>query len=61
MPQKPAELVNLFKTHNGWIRDKAQQMLVDKKDTSIADVLRNNLQQPDNELALFTLYGRWKD
>lgn len=61
MPQKPAELVNLFKTHNGWIRDKAQQMLVDKKDTSIADLLRDNLQQPDNELAaihsLWTLEG----
>ena len=61
MPQAAAELVNMFKLNNGWIRDKAQQMLVDKKDTSVSNLLRNNLVQSGNDLtiihSLWTLEG----
>lgn len=61
MPQKPVELVNMLTVSNGWLRDKAQQMLVDKKDTSVSSLLRKNLSQSNNELtiihSLWTLEG----
>lgn len=61
MPEKSAELVNMFRLPNGWLRDKAQQMIVDKKDTSVSGMLRANLEHADNDLivihSLWTLEG----
>jgi mono/diheme cytochrome c family protein len=61
MPHDPAELVSLLGYNNGWVRDKAQQMLVDGKYTSVAPALRKNLQESDDPVtithSLWTLEG----
>ena len=61
IPHDPAELVHLLSHENGWIRDKAQQMLVDGKYTAIAPALRKNLQESDDPVtithSLWTLEG----
>ena len=60
LPNEPAALVKLLESSNGWIRDKAQQMLIDKKDTSVLPALKNNLHS-DNILtvihSLWTIEG----
>ena len=61
MPHDPAELVHLLGYENGWVRDKAQQMLVDGKYVSVAPELRKNLQESDDPVtithSLWTLEG----
>lgn len=61
MPHDPLELVNLLKYENGWVRDKAQQMLVDGKFTAAVPALRSYLQEPEDPVtvthALWTLEG----
>lgn len=61
MPHNPAELVHLLGYGNGWVRDKAQQMLVDGKYVSVAPELRKNLQESDDPVtithSLWTLEG----
>ena len=61
MPHDPAELVHLLGYENGWVRDKAQQMLVDGKYVSMAPELRKNLQESDDPVtithSLWTLEG----
>lgn len=61
MPHEPAELVNLLSYGNGWVRDKAQQMLIDGKFVSAAPELRNKLQESDDPVVithcLWTLEG----
>ena len=61
MPHDPAELVHLLGYGNGWVRDKAQQMLVDGKYTSLAPELRKNLKESDDPVtithSLWTLEG----
>ncbi len=61
MPHDPAELVHLLGYGNGWVRDKAQQMLVDGKYVSVAPELRKNLQESDDPVtithSLWTLEG----
>nr|MBA2760530.1 dehydrogenase [Segetibacter sp.] len=42
MPTNPDSLVKLLQHPNGWIRDQAQQMIVEKKMTQLAPALRRN-------------------
>lgn len=57
----PLLLIKLLKHPNGWVRDKAQQLLVDNKYTQVAPFLRQNLTLRDKPLAvvhsLWTLEG----
>lgn len=48
----PASLVGLVSHPNGWVRNRAQQLLVDAKDTSAVPALRQLLQGTDKPLAL---------
>ncbi len=61
MPHDPTELVRLLQHRNGWVRDRAQQMLVDRKDTAIGPELRKNLRKPGDPVslthAMWTLEG----
>ena len=52
MPSQPEQLVALLNHPNGWIRDKAQQMLIDGKFQHVVPTLKQNLQQTDHPLAL---------
>lgn len=56
MPSDPRQLVALLHHRNGWIRDKAQQMLVDGKFTQVVPDLRRNLQLPDTIAAVYSLW-----
>ncbi len=61
MPVNAAALVNLLGDPNGWIRDKAQQMLVDGKSKEAIPALRQVLEAKENPLkvihAFWTLEG----
>lgn len=52
MPHEPLELVNLLKDKNGWVRDKAQQMLVDGKMIAAAPELRKHLEGSDDPASI---------
>lgn len=59
--QNNTQLIQLLQHPNGWVRSKAQQLLVDKKDTTIAAALRLLLANTNEPLtvtqALWTLEG----
>lgn len=61
MPRDTDSLVALLGHANGWVRDKAQQTLVDRRATGVADELREILRNGSNRLqvvhALWTLEG----
>ena len=61
MPQDADSLVVLLGHTNGWVRDKAQQLLVDRRATDVVDELREILRHSDNHFqvvhALWTLEG----
>ncbi len=61
MPQQTDSLVALLGNPNGWIRDQAQRMLVDRHATDAATALRGMLQKDAKPLpavhALWTLEG----
>ncbi|MET3114965.1 mono/diheme cytochrome c family protein [Pedobacter sp. CG_S7] len=60
MPQDPQMLVNLLGDPNGWVRDKAQQMLIDRKGNDVIPALRNALKTNNTFKvmhALWTLEG----
>lgn len=61
MPTNPDQLIKLLNASNGWIRDKAQQMIVDRKLTQLIPALRQNLQLTSQPLtvihSLWTLEG----
>ncbi len=61
MPVSPDELVKLLGDGNGWVRDKAQQMITDGKLTQVIPALRQNLKLTDQPLtvihSLWTLEG----
>ena len=57
MPADPLKLAALLTSPNGWIRDKAQQMLADGKFTNAVPVLRENLKKTDNPLTL--IHSLW--
>ncbi|KEQ30352.1 DUF7133 domain-containing protein [Pedobacter antarcticus] len=60
MPQDPQQLVAALADPNGWIRDKAQQMLIDRKNKDVVPALQKALGS-SNKLqavhALWTLEG----
>lgn len=60
-PSNPIDLANLLQDPNGWVRDKAQQLLIDRKAVQAVPVLRQFLQGTSNPLtvihALWTLEG----
>lgn len=49
----PAQLVAALDNPNGWIRDKAQQMLVDGKYASVIPLLRQRLADVSKPIGLF--------
>ncbi|MBS1748552.1 MAG: c-type cytochrome [Bacteroidetes bacterium] len=61
MPTAPLELIKLFKSKNGWIRDKAQQMLVDCKPDEVIAPLKRIVDTSKNIIefihSLWTLKG----
>ncbi|RDC63815.1 DUF7133 domain-containing protein [Adhaeribacter pallidiroseus] len=61
LPDDAAQLVTLLGHRNGWVRDKAQQMLIDGKYTSAVPALKQALKDKNNPLlvmhALWTLEG----
>lgn len=61
VPADPAQLVRLLASANGWVRDHAQQRLVDDRDLTAVGALEALLRQKDNPLAavhaLWTLEG----
>jgi mono/diheme cytochrome c family protein len=61
LPHDAAALVKLLGHANGWVRDKAQQMLIDGSYTQAVPALRRALKQRHNALlaihALWTLEG----
>jgi mono/diheme cytochrome c family protein len=60
-PQDAQGLVQLLSSSNGWVRDKAQQIIIDRNLTDAIPVLRNLLKDPNNPLplihSLWTLEG----
>lgn len=55
----PEHLLSLLGNSNGWLRDKAQQLIVDHHYTTLVPALRGRLQQPlyTQVHALWTLEG----
>ena len=55
------ELCNQFKNKNGWIRDRAQQLLIHRKAKDVIEKLKSIVRQSNNHLAqihaLWTLEG----
>ncbi len=56
-PGEPADLVRLLQNENGWVRSKAQQLLVDAKDKKVAPALRELLLNRENPLA--AIHALW--
>ena len=61
LPDNPEQLVKFLGHANGWVRDKAQQLLVDSKSEEAVPALRQALRDTGNPLlvmhALWTLEG----
>ncbi|MEP6947823.1 MAG: c-type cytochrome [Ginsengibacter sp.] len=61
LPDDPLQLVKLLESGNGWVRDKAQQMLIDGKFTGAVPALQKAIKETDKPLlvihALWTLEG----
>ena len=57
IPTDTSDLLTLLKHPNGWIRNEAQQLLVDGKYTAAAPTLRSYLKQPDEPLQL--IHSLW--
>lgn len=57
LPSDAQKLVSLLGHANGWIRDKAQQMLVDGEHKEIEAQLRKNLSKTDKPLLL--IHSLW--
>jgi mono/diheme cytochrome c family protein/glucose/arabinose dehydrogenase len=57
LSDNPEQLVKLLSHANGWVRDKAQQKLIDKKSTQIIPLLRSAVQQKEN--TLFAIHALW--
>ncbi len=61
LPENPAQLVPLLGHANGWVRDKAQQMIIDGNYTTAIPALRQAVKDKSNPLmamhALWTLEG----
>jgi mono/diheme cytochrome c family protein/glucose/arabinose dehydrogenase len=61
IPQDPSKLIALLSDSNGWVRNKAQQILVDRKDKGLMFALRQVLNSGTQPLArvhaLWTMEG----
>lgn len=61
MPPSPDSLAALLRHSNGWVRDMAQQRIVDRKLVQLIPALRQNLRQVDSPVllshSLWTLEG----
>lgn len=57
LSRNTADLVKALGSKNGWIRDKAQQMLVDAQDTSAAPLLRALIKNAPYSIA--SLHAVW--
>jgi mono/diheme cytochrome c family protein len=57
IPQDPAKLIALLSHSNGWIRNKAQQILVDGKDKNMEHPLRQILRSGPQPLAI--IHALW--
>lgn len=61
IPDDPDQLVGLLQAANGWVRDRAQQKLVDDHDIGVTGALQDLLRQKDHPVAaihaLWTLEG----
>ncbi|MGN6495103.1 MAG: DUF7133 domain-containing protein [Agriterribacter sp.] len=61
VPNDPVSLVALLQSPNGWIRDKAQQMLVDGKFAQAIPLLKENIRSKPSQVtvihSLWTLEG----
>jgi mono/diheme cytochrome c family protein/glucose/arabinose dehydrogenase len=57
LPDNASQLVKLLSHSNGWVRDKAQQKLIDIKSTEIIPQLRAGMDQKENPL--FALHSLW--
>ncbi|WP_345156495.1 DUF7133 domain-containing protein [Pontibacter saemangeumensis] len=61
LPEDPGQLVKLLGHENGWVRDNAQQMLIDRNFTQAIPALRQAAKATDKPLlamhALWTLEG----
>jgi mono/diheme cytochrome c family protein len=53
----PEQLVRLLGHANGWVRDKAQQKLIDMKSTQVIPLLQAAIAQKENPL--FALHALW--
>ncbi len=49
--QPAAKLVEMLRSSNGWIRDRAQQLLILKKHTAVTDDLRKMASSDTNQIA----------
>lgn len=56
MPENPQELVKLLSDRNGWIRDRAQQILVDRKNQDVVPALRKALK---SNLVFARIHALW--
>ncbi|MDP2414221.1 c-type cytochrome [Daejeonella sp.] len=61
IPQDPSKLIALLSDSNGWVRNKAQQILVDSKDKGLGFALRQVLRSGSQSLGrvhvLWTMEG----
>jgi len=61
IPKEADQLLYLLQNPNGWLRNEAQQLLVDGKDKQVAPALRNFLKETDHPLtvihSLWTMEG----
>src|SRR5690606_9665968 len=56
-PIESKRLVALLDNENGWVRDKAQQLIIDNKLTTSAPLLKKNLENFKNPLSL--IHSLW--
>jgi mono/diheme cytochrome c family protein len=57
LPDNPMQLAKLFEHPNGWVRDKAQQIIIDKKYVQVVPVLRQYLNASNKHLPL--IHALW--
>ncbi|MEP7253901.1 MAG: c-type cytochrome, partial [Ginsengibacter sp.] len=56
-PDEANDLVYLLQNKNGWVRSKAQQLLIDAKDKKVVPALNQLLQKTDQPLA--AIHAMW--
>jgi len=59
LPDDPAKLLELLDHPNGWVRDRAQQMIIDHHYTTLVPQLRSRLQQDTIKQPWGLLHAMW--